>query len=385
MGTAGGATVATKTGTGASETINGTSVADALCGRGGNDVLNGLDGADRLYGETGNDTPHGGLGDDRLDGGSGVDTASYSDATGGITASLDNLGSPGDRGADTLVSIENITGGAYGECISALANSSIISNRPKILGINSSPRKENGHAAQGSSTRILLSHALEYIQDESDTEIIDLIDFEILPTTGCYSTDENLCQIGFDHYHDDLNKMLFKKIQEAEGIIFSSPTYWLEMSSRLSALFERLTELDPIVREPEKRLLQGKVAGAIATAHLDGAAGVCYDILKRANYLGFIIPPHAFAIHVMGQNNFTLQNKELLKEDFTAFRNAEVVAANVLKMCRLVKGKKDDWSVYFELVRPVSEEEFSHNFDEKKEKQRLKDGNLLDMNKMGLI
>jgi multimeric flavodoxin WrbA len=53
----------------------------------------------------------------------------------------------------------------------------------KILGINSSPRKEDGHAAQNSSTRILLSHALECIQGEANTEIIDLVDFEILPTT----------------------------------------------------------------------------------------------------------------------------------------------------------------------------------------------------------
>src|SRR3954454_2812312 len=255
----------------------------------------------------------------------------------------------------------------------------------KILGINSSPRKVDGHAAQDSSTRILLSHALGNINVEADTEIIDLVDFTILPTTGCYSTNENLCQIGFGHYHDDLNKTLFKKIQEADGSIFSSPTYWLEMSSRLSALFERLPELNPIVREPWKRLLQGKVAGAIATAHLDGAAGVCYDILKRANYLGFSIPPHAFAIHVMGQNNFTLQNKELLMEDFTAFRNAQVVAENVVKMCRLVKESKNDWSVNFELVRPISEDEANHKFDERKEKQRLEDDDLLDRNKKGLI
>lgn len=257
--------------------------------------------------------------------------------------------------------------------------------KPKILGINSSPRKQDGLAAQESSTRILLSHALEHIQYQADTEIIDLVDFEILPTAGCYSTDENLCQVGFDHYHDDLNKSLFKKIQEADGIIFSSPTYWLEMSSRLSALFERLTELDPIVRDPQKRLLQGKVAGAIATAHLDGAAGVCYDILKRANYLGFIIPPHAFAIHVMGQNNFTLQNKELLKEDFTAFRNAEVVAENVLKMCKLVGTSKNDWSVYFELVRPVSDDEANHVFDKQKEMHRLGGDDLLKKNREGSI
>jgi multimeric flavodoxin WrbA len=257
--------------------------------------------------------------------------------------------------------------------------------KPKILGINSSPRTKDAPASQESSTGILLSHALKHITHQAEVEILNLVELDIKPTTGCYSTDENLCQIGFNHYEDDLNKKLFKKIREADGIIFSSPVYWLEMSSRLSALFERLTELDPIVREPEKRLLQGKVAGAIATAHLDGAAGVCYDILKRANYLGFIIPPHAFALHVMGQNNFTLQNKDLLKEDFVAFRNAEVVAENVLKMCNLVHEHKNDWSVYYELVRPLSLEESNHVFDEAGEKKRLLKDDLLNKNREGLI
>lgn len=255
----------------------------------------------------------------------------------------------------------------------------------KILGINSSPRKESGPAQQESSTRLLLSHALKHIQDKADIEIIDLADFEIKPTEGCYSTDENLCQVGFGHYGDDLNKSLFQKIQEADGVIFSSPVYWLGMSSRLSALFERLTELDPIVRDSQSRLLQGKVAGAIATAHLDGAAEVCYDMLKKANYLGFIIPPHAFALHVMGQDTFTVQNKERLKEDFVAFKNAEAVAENVLTMCEIVKDKKQSWTTYYELVRPVSEEESKHVFNKESEERRLEEEEYLNKNKEGQI
>lgn len=258
-------------------------------------------------------------------------------------------------------------------------------SKVKILGINSSPRKQDGSAQQESSTRLLLSHSLNHIQDRAEVEIVDLVDCNIKPTDGCYSTDENLCQIAFDHYDDDLNKFLFAKLKEADGIIFSSPVYWLGMSSRLSVLFERLTELDPILRDPDKRLLQGKVAGAIATAHLDGAAEVCYDILKKANYLGFIIPPHAFALHVIGQNKFTIQNKESLQEDFVAFRNAEVVAENVLKMCEITKPKKTDWAVYYELVRPVSEEESKHVFNEIKEKDRLRKDNLLNKNKDKII
>ena len=109
--------MATKTGGPNNDILNGTSAADTLYGRGGNDTLNGLASADKLYGETGNDTLRGGLGDDRLDGGSGVDTASYSDATGGVDVRLLFGQGWGNRGADTLVSVENLTGGAYNDVL----------------------------------------------------------------------------------------------------------------------------------------------------------------------------------------------------------------------------------------------------------------------------
>ena len=140
----------------------------------------------------------------------------------------------------------------------------------RIIGINSSPRKKEGPSQQGSSTRILLQHALDKISNRADTEIIDLVDYHIEPSTGCYSTDENLNGLNCRHYKDDM-KFIFDKIIKADGVSFSSPVYWLGITSRLSILFERLTELDPIVRNPKQRLLQGKVAGVIATAHVDGA------------------------------------------------------------------------------------------------------------------
>jgi multimeric flavodoxin WrbA len=64
----------------------------------------------------------------------------------------------------------------------------------KILGINSSPRKKSRPAQQDSSTRLLLEHALKSISSKAGIEIIDLIDLELHPSEGCYSTDENLNQ-----------------------------------------------------------------------------------------------------------------------------------------------------------------------------------------------
>ncbi len=233
----------------------------------------------------------------------------------------------------------------------------------KILGINSSPRKKNRPAQQDSSTRVLLEHALKSISPKADVEIIDLVDFEVHPSEGCYSTDENLNHTPCTHYDDDFQKVLFDKFIKADGVIFSSPTYWLSMSSRLAALFERLTEMDPIIHDPKARLLQGKVAGAIATAHVEGSAQVCYEILTKANYLGFIIPPHAFAFHTAGQMEFVYNNKKNLRKDRLAFDNAAMVAKNVLKMCELVRGSKNRWEVFNERTHRASKNELRHKQD----------------------
>ena len=260
----------------------------------------------------------------------------------------------------------------------------IMAKHIKIIGINSSPRQIDGPAQQASSTRILLPHALDKISARADTEIIDLVDYKLDPSSGCYSTSENLNGLHCKHYNDQ-SQEIFNKIIGADGVIFSSPVYWLESASRMSILFERLTELDPITRDTKKRLLQGKVAGAIATAHVDGAAGVCYSLLMRANYLGFIIPPHPFAFHTTGQNNFVVMNKDTLKEDFVALRGAEMVAENVLQMCKLVRDHKDDWTVYYELTRPMSNAEESHAWHEAAEKKRIVEEHFLKKNEDGSL
>jgi len=80
-----GACANPKTGTNASETINGTAFGDLISGLRGNDIINGLQGddclngnagSDRLSGASGRDTLSGGAGNDRLSGGSANDRLS---------------------------------------------------------------------------------------------------------------------------------------------------------------------------------------------------------------------------------------------------------------------------------------------------------------------
>ena len=100
------------------ENLTGGAFRDVLHGNSGANVLDGGAGDDApMFGLEGDDTLIGGLGDELLCGGAGIDTASYSDATGGVTANLGTGVSEGDRGVDTFDSIENLSGGAFGDLL----------------------------------------------------------------------------------------------------------------------------------------------------------------------------------------------------------------------------------------------------------------------------
>jgi Ca2+-binding RTX toxin-like protein len=101
-------------------TINGTAGADSLVGTANNDAIFGLQGDDTLDGRGGDDT---------LYGGDGVDTATYVDASQAVIVSLALQGvaqDTGGSGKDTLVSIENLTGSAFNDTLSAGAAGAFI-------------------------------------------------------------------------------------------------------------------------------------------------------------------------------------------------------------------------------------------------------------------
>ena len=113
------------------DTIIGASADEVLLGRGGNDDLDGAAGNDFVNGEDGNDSIAGGQGDDtlrgeadddllegglgrdELDGGDGIDTASYENATSGVTVRLAKGEAFGGDNFDLLTNIENLIGSGF--------------------------------------------------------------------------------------------------------------------------------------------------------------------------------------------------------------------------------------------------------------------------------
>ncbi|MEO0937113.1 MAG: DUF4214 domain-containing protein [Pseudomonadota bacterium] len=128
------------TGSDRGERLVGRDGRDSLDGGGGNDEIFGGSGDDSLQGGAGDDVLHGSAGQDRLDGGEGRDTASYAwvepgGVTGALTASVFQgvtvnlaLGqASGAFGADTLISIENVSGSGGDDSITGDGGANLLS------------------------------------------------------------------------------------------------------------------------------------------------------------------------------------------------------------------------------------------------------------------
>ncbi len=112
--------------------LEGSNYGDVLEGDQQDNILRGLDGDDVIFAQDGNDWLIGGIGKDTLYGGAhsgtlrsrtnnltgGGDTASYAEATSGVTVNLGtNSGSRGEATGDRLFNIENLLGSAYGDVL----------------------------------------------------------------------------------------------------------------------------------------------------------------------------------------------------------------------------------------------------------------------------
>jgi hypothetical protein len=122
-------TVNTIVGSDESEYIEGTPGVDVIFAGGGNDTVYALGSDDQVYGEDGDDLIVGGsgAGNDLYDGGGGNDTVSYGSTTQGVIVDLDAGTATGfEIGTDTLVDIENATGGSGGDLIAGTEGANVL-------------------------------------------------------------------------------------------------------------------------------------------------------------------------------------------------------------------------------------------------------------------
>ena len=101
------------------DTLTGSTAANVITGGAGNDTISAGDG---------NDTLNGGAGDDSLTGGNGTDTVTYVDAVSAVTVNLATATTQntGGAGTDTLATIENLTGSAFGDTLTGNSGANTI-------------------------------------------------------------------------------------------------------------------------------------------------------------------------------------------------------------------------------------------------------------------
>lgn len=133
----------------------------------------------------------------------------------------------------------------------------------KVIAFNGSPRKE-GNTEQ--SLRMVLQ---ELEAEGIDTEFIQLGGRKVygcLACGKCFEMKNNRCARRDDEMNDFIAKM-----EEADGIIIGSPTYFSNVSTEVKALIDRCGYVN---KANGGRILRGKAGTAVVSVRRAGATFV---------------------------------------------------------------------------------------------------------------
>ena len=144
----------------------------------------------------------------------------------------------------------------------------------KILSINGSRRKK------GNTEHLIQSILSPISQGGTQTESIFLGDYNIGACTGCEG-----CSSSWECIIKDDFAQIVKKIDEADGVILASPTYWYSVTSDMKRFIDRCYSLVqfPVSRKQWIGKYQGAgklcITAAICEQHETSAMGNTLSLL----------------------------------------------------------------------------------------------------------
>lgn len=124
----------------------------------------------------------------------------------------------------------------------------------------------NGSARKDGNTALLLRRVCAELEKEGiATELIQLAGKKIHGCTACRKCFEN--RNGMCAVNEDCANEWIVKMQEAEGILLGSPTYFADVSTEMKALIDRCG----FVAKANDDMLKRKVGAAVVAVRRGGA------------------------------------------------------------------------------------------------------------------
>ena len=141
----------------------------------------------------------------------------------------------------------------------------------------------NGSARKDGNTAIMIRHVFKELEKEGiKTELIQLAGKKIQGCIACYkclSAKNRRCAVT-----DDIVNGCIEKMEEAEGIILGSPTYFADCTAQIKALMERAGNVSRANGEMFKR----KIGAAVVAVRRSGAIHA-FDTLNHFFTIGQMI------------------------------------------------------------------------------------------------
>ena len=188
----------------------------------------------------------------------------------------------------------------------------------KVIAFNGSPRKKGNtyHAIQ-TVFGVLKKEGIE-------TELIQLGGADIRGCRACYKCFEKKNR---KCIQNDAFNLFIKKMEEADGIILGSPTYFCNVSTELKALIDRAG----LVSIANEYILRRKVGAAVVAVRRAGAAHVYSSINYFFGINHMIIPGSSYWNLGIGLNPGDILKD---KEGLATFRDlGENMAWLLEKLC----------------------------------------------------
>ncbi|MBM3148631.1 MAG: flavodoxin family protein [Chloroflexi bacterium] len=190
----------------------------------------------------------------------------------------------------------------------------------RILGICCSPRK-------GGNTEILVREALGAAREVGcETELILIAEKDIAPCDGCGSCLATAaCKI-----KDDMQQV-YDELERADGIIFGTPVYFINVSAQAKAVIDRTYAF------LYSRKLRGKVAAAVVASRRVGVGQVLSLLYSFFNVHRMVIAGGGAGY---GAEKGEVKDGVGIGPGSTALGEAKAVGKSVVRLAQqLIKGK----------------------------------------------